>query len=239
MGLAYAVSGSAVEVYHADGLGSTRWITDAAGATTDRYRTDEFGIPSWTEGPSTQPFRFTGEPRDGTGLTYLRARYYDPSLGRFMSRDSLVGFSTSPQSLNQYVYVANNPATSVDPSGRCFMMVPGAILAGGAGGSVVPVAGTAAGAALVGFAATLACVAILASQIIDTKEGGVVPQPKTNWEQQIHKWEPPVPEWEPGKGPIGPKGPGPHIPWKAITGAIVGALLAKSLILHGPRQSPR
>jgi RHS repeat-associated protein len=54
---------------------------------TATYRTDEFGVLTATTGSSTQPFGFTGEPRDGTGLSYLRARYYDPGLGRFMGRD--------------------------------------------------------------------------------------------------------------------------------------------------------
>jgi len=116
-GLAYAVSGTTLEVYHTDRLGSVRAITDAAGAVTATWRTDEFGIPTASTGTSSQPFAFTGEPRDATGLTYLRARYYDPSLGRFMSRDPLVGNPRSCQTLNRYAYVGNNPVTYADPSG--------------------------------------------------------------------------------------------------------------------------
>ena len=107
-----------LEVYHADRLGSVRAITDATGAVTATYRTDEFGLPTATTGTTTQPFTFTGEPRDATGLTYLRARYYDPTLGRFMSRDRGQDFLGSPGSLNSYVYVESNPTTSRDPSGR-------------------------------------------------------------------------------------------------------------------------
>jgi RHS repeat-associated protein len=84
---------------------------------TATYRTDEFGIPTATTGTSSQPFGFTGEPRDATGLTYLRARYYDPSLGRFLSRDPLAGNPRMCQTLNRYAYVTNNPATDTDPSG--------------------------------------------------------------------------------------------------------------------------
>lgn len=213
-------------------MGSVRAISDAAGAVTATWRTDEFGVPTATTGTTTQPFAYTGEPRDATGLSYLRARYYDPSLGRFMSRDPLVGSSSSPQSLNRYVYAANNPQTYVDPSGRCFMVVPGAAAAGAGVGSVVPVAGTAAGAAAVGFIAFLGCVIIVASSLIDTKEGGVVPQRQDNWEKQIHRWEPPAPVWEPGKGPIGPRGPGRHIWWKIIAGTLVVARVGKSLVLR-------
>jgi RHS repeat-associated protein len=117
LGLAYAVSGSAIEVYHADRLGSIRAITDAAGTVTATFQADEFGVPTASTGTSTQPFGYTGEPRDGTGLSYLRARYYDPSLGRFMSRDPWSGSVGAPQTLDRYVYVGNNPTTANDPSG--------------------------------------------------------------------------------------------------------------------------
>jgi len=117
LGLVYAVAGSAIEVYHPDRLGSTRAITDATGAVTAAYRTDEWGVPTTTTGSSSQPFRFTAQPLDATGLTYLRARYYDPSLGRFMSRDPVIGSPFGPQSLNRCVYASNNPVGLTDPSG--------------------------------------------------------------------------------------------------------------------------
>jgi RHS repeat-associated protein len=118
-GLAYAVSDSSIEVYHADRLGSVRAISDAAGTVTATYRTDEYGIPTASSGSTDQPFGFTGEPRDATGLSYLRARYYDSSLGRFMSQDPWPGTRSAPSTLNSFSYVSNNPATYVDPSGRC------------------------------------------------------------------------------------------------------------------------
>lgn len=117
LGLAYAVSGSSIEVYHADRLGSVRAITDATGAVTATYRTDEYGVPTASTGSSGQPFTFTGEPRDATGLSYLRARYYDPALGRFMSRDSWAGSANRSASLNRAAYVMGNPVTYSDPSG--------------------------------------------------------------------------------------------------------------------------
>jgi RHS repeat-associated protein len=118
LGLAYAIAGSAVEVYHTDRLGSVRAISDAAGAVSASYRTDEWGIPTTTTGSSSQPLRFTGEPQDATSLTYLRARYYDAGLGRLMSRDILPGRLAIPQSLNRYSYALNNPLSLTDPSGR-------------------------------------------------------------------------------------------------------------------------
>jgi len=131
------VSGSALEVYHTDRLGSVRAITDAAGAVTATYRTDEFGIPTATTGTSTQPFAFTGEPRDASGLSYLRARSYDPSLGRFMTRDTWAGSTADPASLDRYAYVGNRATTFSDPTGHCWPLcfaAVGAAIGGALGG---------------------------------------------------------------------------------------------------------
>jgi RHS repeat-associated protein len=93
-GLAYATntSGAVRNVYHTDGLGSVRAITDATGNVSQTYQTDEFGVPSLTQGTNPQPFRFTGEQRDSeSGFEYLRAGYYAPTLGRFVTRDPVFG----------------------------------------------------------------------------------------------------------------------------------------------------
>ncbi|WP_424141323.1 RHS repeat-associated core domain-containing protein [Sporosalibacterium faouarense] len=67
----------------------------------------------------TNPFRYSGEYYDKeTGTYYLRARYYDPSIGRFISEDSYTGKLTDPLSLNLYTYCWNNPIRYVDPSGN-------------------------------------------------------------------------------------------------------------------------
>jgi RHS repeat-associated protein len=87
LGLAYAVTGAGtgtVHVLHADGLGSVRARTDDTGAVLQTYGADAFGVP--TEDTGGQPFRFAGEPFDReSGLLDLRARAYDPRLGRFPS----------------------------------------------------------------------------------------------------------------------------------------------------------
>jgi RHS repeat-associated protein len=117
-GLAYAVAGSSVEIYHDDRLGTVRAPTDLAGGITATYDNDEWGRPTAATGGSSQPLRFTGEPTDASGLTYLRTRYYSPDLGRFLSRDTWPGVPTMPQTQSRYAYVANNPTTATDPSGR-------------------------------------------------------------------------------------------------------------------------
>ncbi|MCM1270959.1 MAG: hypothetical protein NC247_10115 [Ruminococcus flavefaciens] len=67
----------------------------------------------------TNAFRYCGEYYDAeTGTIYLRARYYNPTTGRFISRDSFAGRRSDPLSLNRYTYCRNNPVRYVDPSGH-------------------------------------------------------------------------------------------------------------------------
>src|SRR6266508_4455151 len=110
-------------VVHADGLGSVRALTSEDGSVFQTYRTDEFGVPITTDslGASLQPFQFTGEQRDlETGFVYLRARYYAPDIGRFMTRDRWPGIRNVPLTLNRDSYVGNNPVRFVDASGYLF-----------------------------------------------------------------------------------------------------------------------
>ena len=105
--------------YQYDGLGSVRSLTDRKGITRGLYAYDAFGKPLITASLVDNDFQFTGEQMDDeTGLIYLRSRYYDPEIGRFISRDSFPGFDTATQSLNRYTYVQNNPVVYADPSGK-------------------------------------------------------------------------------------------------------------------------
>jgi len=114
---------SGVQTYFLqDGLGSTTGLTDEDGDVTDTYSYDVFGAVKSHAGTSANPYRFTGELQDTQAARqpmYLRARYYDPALGRFLSRDSLPGSDTVPQTKNRYAYAYNNPANIVDPLGLC------------------------------------------------------------------------------------------------------------------------
>jgi RHS repeat-associated protein len=64
-------------------------------------------------------FTYTGHERDqATGLIYAKARYYDPQLGLFLSRDPFEGYDNTPLSLQRYLYAYQNPMKYVDPDGR-------------------------------------------------------------------------------------------------------------------------
>ncbi len=113
-------SDNVARYYHYDGTGHVRAITDSTGAVVERYDYDAFGILRNTPTGLANDRRFTGEQHDNeTAYTYLRARYYDPALGRFISKDSFDGVKNDPQTLNGYAYVGNNPVNQADPSGKC------------------------------------------------------------------------------------------------------------------------
>ena len=132
-GLVYAVDRTpSLLVYHANGRGSIVSLTDGSGTVTQTYLTDEFGVPTVIDGTVgfSQPFLFTGEPYDDeTNLLYLRARYYHPELGRFISRDDFAGRSRDPLSLNRFIYTGNNPTSWADPSGKVSIALCGIIAA--------------------------------------------------------------------------------------------------------------
>jgi RHS repeat-associated protein len=109
--------------YHFDGLGSTRMLTDETGAITDIYDYDAFGNLIAKTGMTENPFLFTGQQFDANnGFYHLRARYYQPSTGRFMAVDPYEGDVYEPATLHKYLYTANDPVNMVDPSGENFYL---------------------------------------------------------------------------------------------------------------------
>ncbi|MEA2641343.1 MAG: hypothetical protein QOF51_2737 [Chloroflexota bacterium] len=114
-------------VLHTDAQGSVRVIIDSLGNVIETYYNDEYGNPLITLSASApnnaaaQPLQHTAEPRDlETGFIYLRARMYDPSIGRFLQEDPK-GLSSCtlglPRTMNLYVYAGNNPLSAADPTG--------------------------------------------------------------------------------------------------------------------------
>ena len=101
--------------FHHDQLGSTRALTDESGQTVATFSYDAYGNPTGSTGTQTTPFGYAGEYTEAdTGLVYLRARYYDPATGQFLTRDPLEMTTGAP-----YGYAAGDPANLTDPSGLC------------------------------------------------------------------------------------------------------------------------
>jgi RHS repeat-associated protein len=114
--------GSTVGFFHQDQLGSTARMSGSADTLVGSYSYTPFGVITVNSG--TAPvFGFAGQYADAeSGLVYLRARYYDPSTGQFISRDPLVAVTRAP-----YAYVADNPLNAIDPSGLDFLGIGNAI----------------------------------------------------------------------------------------------------------------
>jgi RHS repeat-associated protein len=105
--------------YGYDGGGNVRQLMNSAGVTTDSYEYDAFGNKISSTGTTPNNYLYRGEQYDpDLGLYYLRARYYNPATGRFMSRDPEVGHSWDPKSLHKYLYAGGDPVNAADPSGR-------------------------------------------------------------------------------------------------------------------------
>jgi RHS repeat-associated protein len=99
-----------------DELGSTLGLADSSGTLQTQYTYEPFGNTTSTGTASTSAFQYTGRENDGTGLYYYRARYYSPTLQRFISEDPL-GFGGGDANL--YAYTGNSPTDFTDPSGTC------------------------------------------------------------------------------------------------------------------------
>jgi RHS repeat-associated protein len=102
--------------FQADGLGSVTSLTDPTGSVAATYTYDSFGFLTNSTGSATNWFRYTARQFDSdTALYYYRARYYDPTTGRFLSEDP-ARFSAG---VDFYTYVGNSPPNFSDPSGLC------------------------------------------------------------------------------------------------------------------------
>ncbi len=107
--------------YHYDGLGSTIAITDNAGQVVNTYCYSPEGLVGAQE-TIPNPFQYVGYfgvMAEGNGLYYMRARYYDPEVGRFINKDP-IGYAGG---MNLYGYVENNPINFVDPFGLKLVVV--------------------------------------------------------------------------------------------------------------------
>jgi RHS repeat-associated protein len=101
--------------YHHDQLGSTRALSTPTGTVTARYDFDAYGNPTNTPTSASNPFGYTGQYTDpATGLIYMRARWYDPKTGAFITKDPI---GQDSGETNLYRYAAGDPVNTVDPTG--------------------------------------------------------------------------------------------------------------------------
>ena len=139
-----------LQYLHADALGSIIATTDTlSGAVKSETLYDAWGNPTKKTGESSNKFAYTGHQADAeSGLYYFKARYYDPSTGRFISQDPAEGKALEPESYHKYLYAYANPLSFTDPTGMYSWNEFGTDLtrtAGGLTGAALGVATTAAG----------------------------------------------------------------------------------------------
>jgi len=106
--------------YHYDGLGSTVAITDESAQIVNAYAYSPYGLVGEQEA-IPNPFTYVGYfgvMAEGNGLYYMRARYYDPEVGRFINKDPI---RYAGGGMNLYAYCLNNPINSRDPMGLWYI----------------------------------------------------------------------------------------------------------------------
>ncbi len=120
----YAMGGRVAQVMngqtyyiHNDHLGSTRALTDAQGNIISEMEYAPFGAVIRAEGTG-DIMLFIGKEMDNTGLYYFGARYYDPEIGRFISRDPVLNGDVDPTRHTPYAYAQSSPLSYVDPDGK-------------------------------------------------------------------------------------------------------------------------
>ena len=102
-----------------DPHGNVVQLTDESGRVTKTYEYDSFGNEVKPDRKDDNPFRYCGEYYDKeTEEIYLRARYYQPAVGRFLTRDTYTGEAGEPESLHLYTYCENDGVNAWDPSGH-------------------------------------------------------------------------------------------------------------------------
>jgi RHS repeat-associated protein len=109
-------SSSAHAIYsHGDQVDSTVFTTNNGTNKSRRYYA--YGLPR--SGSIDTAYGYTNQWEDSTGLIYMKARYYDPNLGLFISPDTIIPDPTNVLDYNRYAYARGNPVSMNDPTGHC------------------------------------------------------------------------------------------------------------------------
>jgi RHS repeat-associated protein len=106
------------EYFLGDALGSVRQMADAGGEVVHAAFYSPYGEVLSTAGAAQTGYGYTGEQQDASGRVYLRARVYDPGVGRFVTRDTWGGNDKQSMSYNMWLYTFGNPVNITDPSGN-------------------------------------------------------------------------------------------------------------------------
>ena len=116
-----------VTYFHSDAAGSVVAASNAAGDLLWRKHYAPYG-QQLGGSDTTEPTAYAGHVHDqDIGLTYMKARYYDPQAGRFLGVDPAGVSESNPLSFNRYAYANNNPYKYVDPDGRVGKLINGGI----------------------------------------------------------------------------------------------------------------
>ena len=117
--------------YMYDGRGSVSNLTSNSGINMVYYEYGVFGETVSSADGIPNPYQYNAEYTDAaTGLQYLRARYYDSEINRFLTKDTYLGETNEPLTKNLYAYANNNPINLNDPSGHLFGLIMGIITVG-------------------------------------------------------------------------------------------------------------
>lgn len=116
--------------FHVDALGSATAAFNEAGALCWKQHYTPYGEQTGNDDASPltgcgllgKDRGFTGHTQDESGLTYMQQRYYDPTIGRFLSVDPAKLTPSDQRTYNRYSYAANNPYKFVDPNGEAFFL---------------------------------------------------------------------------------------------------------------------
>ena len=119
-GLTAQDDGTDYLTYHFNNVGSTMVLTDDKGQKIASYEYSPYGQIISKEKERLVAFLYNGQygvASDESGLYYMRARYYNVDIRRFLNQDVLTGTLERISSLNRYAYVEGNPLRYLDPFG--------------------------------------------------------------------------------------------------------------------------
>lgn len=118
LGPLYVVKADATTVTFArDGSKNVRAEVSSAGAVTAAFRYRSYGLIAQSTAALPTYLGLANQTIDPSGLVYMRARWYDPTVGRFITRDPLAAEAAAPADFNGYMYAGANPIVFIDPTG--------------------------------------------------------------------------------------------------------------------------